>query len=122
MIDAQKKTYGDGLDPELLHPYMWAVKSHYYSTGLGFYNYPYAFGLLFSLGLYARAREEGPAFAGTYRELLRRTGLASAADVARAAGFDIEGDAFWQKGLALIAGRIGDFEKLAAKSKYPFSY
>jgi pepF/M3 family oligoendopeptidase len=112
MTDAQKKTYGDGLDPELLHPYMWAVKSHYYSTGLGFYNYPYAFGQLFSLGLYARAQEEGPAFAGTYRELLRRTGLASAADVAKSAGFDIEGDAFWRKGLALISDRIEDFEKL----------
>jgi pepF/M3 family oligoendopeptidase len=112
MIDAQKKTYGDGLDQELLHPYMWAVKSHYYSTGLGFYNYPYAFGQLFSLGLYARAKEEGPDFAGTYRELLRRTGRGSAKEVTEAAGFNIEEDGFWQKGLGVIAARAAEFEKL----------
>jgi pepF/M3 family oligoendopeptidase len=110
MIDAQKKTYGDGLDPECLHPYMWAVKSHYYSTGLGFYNYPYAFGLLFSLGLYSRFQREGPAFAGDYRRLLRLTGQARAEDVARSAGFNIEGEDFWQQGMEIIARRIEEFE------------
>jgi pepF/M3 family oligoendopeptidase len=112
IIDAQKKTYGDGLDPELLHPYMWAVKSHYYNTGLGFYNYPYAFGQLFSLGLFARFKQEGSSFAGAYREMLRLTGQAAAADVAKSAGFNIEDGAFWQDGIALIAGRIEEFEKL----------
>ncbi|MDR1596249.1 MAG: M3 family oligoendopeptidase [Treponema sp.] len=112
IIEAQKKTYGDGLDPELLHPYMWAVKSHYYNTGLGFYNYPYAFGQLFSLGLFARFKQEGPAFAGAYREMLRLTGQAAAADVAKSALFNIEDEAFWQDGIALIAGRVEEFEKL----------
>ncbi|WP_010256044.1 M3 family oligoendopeptidase [Treponema primitia] len=114
MIDAQKATYGDGLDPAQLHPYMWAVKSHYYSPGLAFYNYPYAFGQLFSLGLFARAKKEGPGFAAAYRKILRLTGQASAADVAKSAGFDIEDSAFWQDGIALIAGRVAEFEKLAA--------
>jgi oligoendopeptidase F len=113
MIDAQHKTYGDGLDGELLHPYMWAVKSHYYNSGLAFYNYPYAFGQLFSLGLFARARAEGPGFARTYRELLRLTGQASAGEVAASAGFAIEDAAFWQGGLALIAQRVEEFEKPA---------
>ena len=93
---------------------MWAVKSHYYRSGLGFYNYPYAFGLLFSLGLYERARREGPAFARAYREILRLTGQAGAEELARSAGFNIEGPEFWAQGLAVIARRVEEFEGLAA--------
>jgi pepF/M3 family oligoendopeptidase len=112
MIEAQEKTYGSGLDKTKLHPYMWAVKSHYYSPSLAFYNYPYAFGLLFSLGLYARFRKEGPAFAAVYRNLLRLTGRASAEEVARSAGFEIEGESFWQNGINLIARRVEELEIL----------
>jgi pepF/M3 family oligoendopeptidase len=114
MTEAQVKTYGDGLDPALLHPYMWAVKGHYYSPGLAFYNYPYAFGLLFALGLYARYQREGPDFAGSYRNILRLTGQASAETVARSAGFTIEEPEFWQGGLEVIAQRVGEFEDLCA--------
>jgi pepF/M3 family oligoendopeptidase len=111
MLDAQRRTYGDGLDGAELHPYMWAVKGHYYSTGLSFYNYPYAFGQLFALGLYSRAQKEGGC--ASYREILRATGQASAEEVARKAGFSIEGEAFWQGGLAVIASRVDELEKLA---------
>jgi len=120
MTKAQLATYGDSLDPEKLHPYMWAVKGHYYRSGLAFYNYPYAFGQLFSLGLYARFRKVGPDFAADYRRLLRLTGQAQAEDVARAAGFDIEQAAFWQESMAVIADRVRDFEALvdaAAKER-----
>ncbi|MDR2403707.1 MAG: M3 family oligoendopeptidase [Spirochaetaceae bacterium] len=110
MIEAQQKTYGDGLDPRFLHPYMWAVKSHYYSPDLVFYNYPYAFGLLFSLGLYARYQREGPGFAADYRDLLRLTGQASAEEVARSAGFNIADEEFWQEGIAIIGKRVEEFE------------
>jgi pepF/M3 family oligoendopeptidase len=116
MLEAQGKTYGDGLDPALLHPYMWAVKSHYYSPGLAFYNYPYAFGLLFSLGLYARYQREGPSFAAAYKDLLRLTGRASAEEAARSAGFNIETVDFWLEGLGIIARRAREFEGLAAGS------
>jgi pepF/M3 family oligoendopeptidase len=112
MTEAQKSTYGDGLDAELLHPYMWAVKGHYYSPDLAFYNFPYAFGLLFALALYARAEKEGPSFAAAYRELLRRTGRETAAEVASSAGFDIEGIEFWRSGVSVIAARIEEFEHM----------
>ncbi len=112
MKEAQMATYGDGLDAELLHPYMWAVKSHYYSTGLAFYNFPYAFGQLFALGLYSRAREQGSAFAETYKEILRLTGRASAEDVGRAVGFNLEGPEFWQNGMKVIAERVIELEAL----------
>ncbi len=47
MIKAQINSYGDGLDENYLHPYMWACKPHYYYADENFYNFPYAFGLLF---------------------------------------------------------------------------
>jgi hypothetical protein len=62
MLEAQRETYADGLDESLLHPYMWAMKPHYYSTGRSFYNYPYMFGLLFGLGLYARYQQDPETF------------------------------------------------------------
>jgi oligoendopeptidase F len=115
MLDAQRRSYGEALDPEALHPYMWAAKGHYYSVGLAFYNYPYAFGQLFALGLYSRFRKEGPSFASAYREILRATGGASAEDVAARAGFDIRRESFWQSGLEIIAGRVDELESLAGK-------
>jgi pepF/M3 family oligoendopeptidase len=115
MLEAQKSTYGDGLDPDQLHQYMWAVKGHYYSPGLAYYNFPYAFGLLFGLGLYDRYRREGPAFAASYRQILRETGSASAVDVTRRAGCDIESQEFWKGGLDVFARQISEFGNLAKK-------
>lgn len=112
MLDAQKEAYGDGLDPENLHPYMWAVKGHYYRSSLNFYNYPYAFGLLFSLSLYAASKKEGSAFTEKYRELLRLSGRAEAGDVAEVAGFSIEDKDFWRQGVSIIAKRAEEFEKM----------
>ena len=74
MMDAQKQAYGDGLDHNVLHPYMWLNKPHYYSAGLNFYNFPYAFGLLFSKGLYAEYLKRGEEFVKVYDELLNATG------------------------------------------------
>jgi pepF/M3 family oligoendopeptidase len=105
MIDAQKKTYGDGLDAENLHPYMWAAKIHYYSPALQFYNYPYAFGHLFALALYARGREDG-GFPAAYRALLEETGCRAVEDLALKAGFDISAADFWQRGIRIIEERI----------------
>ena len=69
MTNAQKEAFGDGLDPDTLHPYMWCCKSHYFSAGLSYYNFPYAFGGLFSRGLYAKYLAEGVSFLPKYREL-----------------------------------------------------
>jgi oligoendopeptidase F len=118
MIDAQKKTYGDGLDENLLHPYMWAVKGHYYSTGFSFYNYPYAFGQLFGLGLYNRSTKEksGRPFYEKYNELLSLTGQLPAEAVAATAGIDITDPAFWQEGMDIIASYAKQLEELAEKA------
>jgi len=106
MVDAQQQTYGDGLDWRYLHPYMWAWKPHYYSPGLSFYNFPYTFGMLFGLGLYAVYQERGDAFLPAYDELLSSTGEGMTADLAARFGIDIRDRGFWESSMALIEERI----------------
>jgi len=106
MLRAQRATYGDGLDERCLHPYMWAWKPHYYRSELAFYNYPYAFGLLFGTGLYALYQARGPAFVADYEALLAGTGLAAPAELAARFGIDIRQPQFWRDSLAVIERRI----------------
>ena len=112
MIDAQKKTYGDGLDPDCLHPYMWACKSHYYSTGIHFYNFPYAFGLLFGYGVFAQYLEKGEAFVPEYDRLLTATGSGSVREVAASVGIDVTDKAFWMKSVKTLEDKVNQLEKL----------
>ena len=115
MIDAQKEAYGDGLDPKYLHPYMWACKPHYYDASSNFYNFPYAFGLLFAKGLYAKYQEQGEDFPQAYKKLLSVTGKLSTEDVAKTIDIDLEDQAFWKKSLDLVSEDIEQFKKLAQK-------
>ena len=112
MLDAQKKAYGDGLDEEFMHPYMWLCKGHYYSSGLSFYNFPYAFGGLFARGLYAKYRKEGPAFVKKYKELLNATPVMSVEDTAMIAGIDLTRKDFWRMSLESYRERIEEFSRL----------
>ncbi len=106
MEHAQKATYGDGLDETQLQKFMWTWKPHYYSPALAFYNYPYAFGLLFATGLYAIYQQRGPEFVADYKNLLASTGEASAADLADRFGINIRTRKFWDDSLAIIGRRI----------------
>lgn len=110
MLEAQLATYGDGLDPEALHPYMWAVKPHYYSRS--FYNWPYTFGMLFGLGLYACYRADPEAFRAGYDDLLSSTGLDDAAGLARRFGIDVTSESFWSSSLDVVRERVERFERL----------
>jgi pepF/M3 family oligoendopeptidase len=113
MLDAQKKSYGDGLDSEYLHPYMWICKSHYYSAEFNFYNYPYAFGLLFSKGLYAKYLEDTNNFAKEYDKLLSVTGKNNIADITKLMGIDIHSLDFWESSLKVVEEDINKFIELA---------
>ena len=104
MLNAQKQSYGDGLDPDCLHPYMWVCKSHYY--GPTYYNFPYAFGGLFARGLYAQYEKEGEAFVPKYKKLLFTTPIATAEDVAKVADIDLTDKNFWRGALQTIADQI----------------
>ena len=105
------KTYGDGLDADHLHPYMWACKPHYYDTEYHFYNFPYAFGLLFAAGLHAKYREMGDAFWPMYRKLLRMSGAGTVRETAAEAGIDVADPAFWRGALAIFEKKIKDLQK-----------
>jgi len=106
MERAQRATYGDGLNEAHLHKYMWTWKPHYYSADLSFYNFPYAFGLLFATGLYAIYRKRGADFVPDYKNLLASTGEGTAADLADRFGIDIRSKKFWQDSLAVIGRKI----------------
>lgn len=112
MTEAQKKAYGEGLDENALHPYMWLCKGHYYSGGLSFYNYPYAFGGLFARGLYAKYKAEGKSFVDTYKAMLKATSVMDVEECAKIAGVDLTDKNFWRQGLKSIADRIDEFCEL----------
>lgn len=109
MVNAQKEAFGDGLDPDCLHPWMWCCKSHYYRSSLSYYNFPYAFGGLFSRGLYAKYLEEGEAFLPKYRALLTATTVDTVENVAGIAGLDLTQPEFWRTSLKVITDQIDMF-------------
>ena len=113
MIDAHKKVYGDGLDETTIHPYMWIVKGHYYSAGRNFYNFPYAYGHMFSLGLYSKYLEEGESFTHKYKKLLAATGASSLRDVGLMADIDVNDINFWRSSLDLIKKDIEEYIALS---------
>lgn len=113
MLWAQEQSYGDGLDPEYRHPYMWACKSHYYSTGVHFYNFPYAFGGLFARGLYARYEKEGEAFVPIYCDLLSRFGSDTIANVTASVGIDVTTPDFWREAVESVLVQVRRFVELA---------
>jgi pepF/M3 family oligoendopeptidase len=114
MTGAQREAYDDGLDDTTLHPYMWAVKPHYYSSH--FYNWPYTYGLLFGLGLFAEYERDPDRFRDGYDRLLASVGLADAAELGRRFGIDVRDEAFWTASLDVLRKRMTDYEELAVSS------
>ncbi len=112
MLDAQKRTYGPALDT--YHPYMWTIKSHYYHQGFSYYNYPYAFGQLFGLGLTKRSESDKEAFVDQYDALLSVSGMKSVRDVGLEAGIDLGDRAFWKEGIEVIAHYVEVFKHARA--------
>ena len=115
MLNAQKEAYGDGLDENYLHPYMWAWKPHYYDANYNYYNFPYAFGLLFAKGLYAEYLKKGSDFVGEYERLLSITGKNKIADITKEVGIDINDKEFWKNSLKTIEEDIEKFIMLSKK-------
>ncbi len=112
MLQAQKDAYGDGLDEKSLHPYMWVNKGHYYSAGLSFYNFPYAFGALYASGLYSQYQQQPEGFVDKYQEMLRLTTISKVEDTAALMGIDTEVESFWDEALSGMSKYVDLFEKL----------
>ena len=108
METAQKEAYGDAL--ETTHPHFWASKLHFYITDVPFYNFPYTFGYLFSLSIYAKAIKEGANFEEKYIALLQDTAVMTVEDLAmKHLGEDITKEAFWIKGIDLCIQDVNEF-------------
>ena len=110
---AQLESYGDGLDKNFLHPYMWICKSHYYDASLSFYNWPYAFGGLFAQGLFAEYKRRGQGFIPYYKKMLKATPVNDAEDVAKIVGVDLSSEKFWNEGLSYFKNLIDEFCNLS---------
>jgi pepF/M3 family oligoendopeptidase len=113
MLDAQATAYGDGVDPAWRHPDMWAVKGHYFTA---YYNWPYTFGLLFGIGLYAEFQRDPERFRAGYDDLLSATGLGDAATLAARFGIDVADTGFWAASLTVLTGRIDEFVDAAGSA------
>jgi pepF/M3 family oligoendopeptidase len=113
MLSAQLDAYGDGLDQSTAHPYMWAVKPHYY--GSHFYNWPYTYGFLFGLGLFAKYREDPQRFQLSYDDVLSRAGMNTAEELGAVFGFNVSDEAFWTASLDVLRGHIDQYAALAAE-------
>lgn len=116
MVSAQKAAYGEGLDPEYLHPYMWMCKVHYYIPEFHYYNFPYTFGLLFSKGLYARYKGKPEGFINEYINLLKSTCTNDLVEIAADVDIDIHSRAFWDSSLEMIIKDINHFIELCNKN------
>jgi oligoendopeptidase F len=114
MVAAQAEAYGDGLDHTTAHPYMWILKPHYYNSH--FYNWPYTYGLLFGLGLFAKYRDDPDRFRAGYDDLLSRAGMNTAEELGQEFGFDVTDCEFWRSSLNVIGDRIDQYRTLAAAS------
>jgi oligoendopeptidase F len=107
MVSAQQKAYGEGLEDN--HPYMWVCKPHYYYVNRNFYNFPYAYGLLFAKGLYGMYLNEGESFTGKYKDLLTATGCNSLYEVGKIVDIDVRKKEFWKTALDVIIDEIEQF-------------
>ncbi len=119
MVLAQKKSYGDGLNEAFLHPYMWLNKTHYYYASRNFYNFPYAFGLLFATGLYANYLEDKEAFVTKYDDMLKATGKMNIQDVCALMNIDPSHQTFWNASLNKIKEDVDEFELIVNKKLSP---
>ena len=114
MENAQRQAYLNGLADDGWNPRFWVSKLHFYITSVPFYNFPYTFGYLLSLGVYAIGKESGDDFPLKYRQLLLATGCQDAEDaVLSTMGFDLRKPEFWQKSLTIVADRVRQFVELA---------
>ncbi|ENZ5545565.1 M3 family oligoendopeptidase [Enterococcus hirae] len=112
MVESQKEGYHDAL--ATYHPHFWAAKLHFFIDDVPFYNFPYTFGYLFSLGIYAYANKKGTSFEQEYIELLRDTASMTTEELAQKhLGVDLTKPDFWQAGIDMVLEDINSFMTLS---------
>jgi len=115
MQNAQREAYGDALAAEGWNPNFWASKLHFYISELPFYNFPYTFGYLLSLGVFNLSQNAGGDFPAQYRDFLQATGCMTAEEAVQSSfGYDLTQPDFWNKSLDVIEHRTEQFQELIA--------
>lgn len=108
MLEAQKESYQNSLGS--YHPYFWASKLHFYIDSVPFYNFPYTFGYLFSLGIYDYAQKQGDSFEDEYIALLRDTASMTTEDLAKKhLDVDLTTPDFWQAAIDMVIKDVDTF-------------
>ena len=116
MESAQTDAFKGALDPSGLNPMFWVSKLHFYIDDWPFYNFPYTFGYLLSLGLFAEGRATDTAgnFPERFDHFLTLTGRMSSEDAVQAGfGYDLRERAFWDLAVDEVARRIDAFMQLS---------
>lgn len=114
MVEAQKEAYINGLGS--YHPHFWAAKLHFFIDEVPFYNFPYTFGYLFSLGIYAKASQHADGFEDQYIALLRDTASMTTEELAKKhLDTDLHQATFWQAGIDMVLKDIATFMELTEK-------
>ncbi|MCJ0552128.1 M3 family oligoendopeptidase [Enterococcus cecorum] len=114
MVEAQKEAYINGLGS--YHPHFWAAKLHFFIDEVPFYNFPYTFGYLFSLGIYAKASQHADGFEDQYIALLRDTASMTTEELAKKhLDTDLHQATFWQAGIDMVLKDITTFMELTEK-------
>jgi oligoendopeptidase F len=117
MTAAQKRIFGDALEPGGEDPLFWVSKLHFYMTGVSFYNFPYTFGFLMAATLFRLFKAEGPSFLPKYEAFLRSTGSDTAENVAKKAlGADIGDPAFWATAIKGLREPLARYKTLLAQN------
>lgn len=109
MVDCMRKSYGDSIETETIHPYMWMNKVGYFMSDNEFLNFPYSFGVLFSKGLYSEYMKRGEVFVEQYDKFLSETSRNNIVDVAKIMNIDVHSIDFWRSSLKLIERDIEKF-------------
>ncbi|MCX5785459.1 MAG: M3 family oligoendopeptidase [Elusimicrobia bacterium] len=120
MTSAQRRVFGDALEPGGEDPLFWASKLHFYMTGVSFYNFPYTFGFLLAATLFRKFKAEGPSFLPKYEAFLRLTGSDTVENVARRSlGADLGSPAFWEASIKGLQEPLARYKKLLAAARVP---
>lgn len=117
MVQAQKRVFGDALEPGGEDPMFWVSKMHFYLTEISFYNFPYTFGFLMAATLFRLFKSEGQPFLPKYEAFLRSTGSDTVENVAKKSlGADIGSPAFWATAIKGLEEPLARYKELLASA------
>ncbi|MCH4827509.1 M3 family metallopeptidase [Planococcus halocryophilus] len=110
-LRCQEKAYGNSLRE--YEPYVWTKYVQFYQATIPFYNYPYSFGFLFSIGLLEQAKED-KLFNQKFQGLLSETGRMPLEQLVKNHfQIDLSQPEFWQQAVQNVVRDIKQYNQLS---------